>query len=143
MENRIVLRRHLITLTPDAILLIVSFIFVLEAILSIAEGKAFLRILSEASATFLLLVAALDMIKWFGFRVVIENGCIEVQKFWIFQDHFCHIGRDVKVQPVQKSWDQRLNMGTLIVYQPGGKVSTLDNLGHFDRVVDNRFLPQR
>jgi len=142
MNNKIILRRHLITLTPDALLAFVSFVFILEAILSVGQERTFLGTVSEIAAIFFLLIAVLDVVKWFGFRVVIANGCIEVQKFWIFRDQFCRIGRDVKVRPVQKGWDARLNMGTLVVYEPGGKVSTLDNLGHFDQIASIRLLPQ-
>ena len=142
MENKIILRRHLITLTPDVLLLFVSFVFLLEAIMSSGRRQVFLRGVSEVAAFFFLLIAILDVVKWMGFRVLIANGCVEVRKFWFFREEFCGIGRGVTIKPVQKGWDERLNMGTLVVYRPGSKVSTLDNLGDFDRVTGAQLLTQ-
>jgi hypothetical protein len=136
MQNKIILRRHIITLTPDALLMFVSFVFVLEAILSSGRKDPVLQDVSEGAAIFFVIIAFLDMVKWLGFRVEIADGCIRVTKFWIFRDRFCRIGQEVKVRSKQKGWDERLNMGTLVIYQPGGKVFTLDNLGRFDLVAD-------
>ncbi len=144
MQNKIILRRHIITLTPDVLLMFVSLVFWLEAILSSGRRDVFLKDVSDGAALFFLIIAVLDMVKWLGFRVEISHDCIKIRKFWIFRDMLCRSGTDVRVRPEQKGWDERLNMGSLIIYRPGGQVFTLDNLGNFDRVArmtGQRFLP--
>ncbi len=140
-NEKIVTRQHTITLLPDLLLFFVSLVFLLE-IRILPEQKSYTaKMLCEGAALFFMAIGFVDVVKWVGFRVILTPGCIEIQRFWIFKQTYCDVpGRRLTIHPVQNGWDEWLDKGALVIYEPGGVIATLDNLGDFSRIAHQSFL---
>ena len=134
MVDRVVLRRHITTLLPDVLLFFSSLLFMLEMRIIPPDMAGALKNICGGAAIFLMMIGFLDIVKWVGFRVVVMHDCIQVQRFWIFRDDYCQDQRTLTVRLQQNGWHEWINMGTLVIYELGGEVRTLDNLGNFKRV---------
>lgn len=142
MNNEIVLRRHVITLLPDTFLFSVSLLFLLTLEMVHPQSGPVVEEVCLAGALFFSLIGFIDLLKWYGFRVILKYNCVEVRQFWFLKKEYCRGARGLQpsIRPIQNLWDEWLNKGTLVVYEPGGEVVTLDNLSNFDQIVGNRFV---
>jgi len=133
--NRIVLRRHVITLLPDILLFSASLLlFWAVWMLSGQAGQNdfALKGICELAAIVLAMIGFVDIVKWRGFRVILSPDCIELQRFWIFRNAYCMTDRKISVRLRQNALGEWLNMGSLIVYETGGSVITVEGLGNFN-----------
>ena len=135
-NERIITRQHLITLLPDILLFFVGLIFLLEMQVLTNPPSFELKHLCEGAAIFFMSVGFLDVVKWWSFRVILTPTCVMVQQFWVFKRKYCQSdrGRKLAIHPEQNGWDEWLDKGTLVVYEPGSVVSTLDNLDNFSNI---------
>lgn len=141
-NERIVTRQHPITLFPDLLLFFVSLVFLLEMRMLPDQKPFTARMLCEGAAVFFMVIGLVDVVKWFGFHVILTPDCIEIQRFWIFKKAYCeNPARPLTIHPVQEGWDVWMDKGTLVIYEPGGVVATLDNLGDFSRIAHRSFSP--
>jgi predicted membrane protein len=136
MNSKIILRRHIITLLPDTFLFFVSFLFLLALEMVRTQNAPALEEVCVISAFFFSMIGVLDILKWYGFSVTLTPACIEVRQFWVHKKEYCRDekGERLAIRPVQTTWDEWLNKGTLVLYEPGGEVATLDNLSNFRSV---------
>jgi hypothetical protein len=137
MMNRVILRRHTITLLPDALLFFASLLLLLEIGLMPALSTLALKGICEFTAIVLAMIGFIDVVKWSGFRVVISPEGIAVHRFWIFRDEYCFSGREIAVRLRQNGWGGWLDIGTLTVYETGGSVFTVGGLGNFNMALDS------
>jgi hypothetical protein len=135
-KMKIILRRHILTLMPDILLFFASLLFLLEMRALPAQTAFSLKGICEGAAIFFMAIGLLDVVKWRGFRVVVTSRCIEVHRFWIYRNVYCLDERGLSVNLIQDGWDEKLDKGSLVIYEPGGEVVTLDDLGDFSRLVD-------
>jgi len=140
-DARIVTRQHTITLLPDLLLFFVSLVFLLEMRTLPGQKPFAVRMLCEGASVFFVAIGFVDVVKWFGFRVILTPACVEIRRFWIFKRAYCDSpGRPLTVRFVQDDWDEWLDKGSLVIYEPGGVVITLDDLGDFSRIAHRPFL---
>ncbi len=136
MMKKIILRRHVITLLPDLLLFLGSLLFWIEMRMVTGHNWMLLRIVCQGAAFSLAMIAILDLIRWAGFRVVITPQYIAVQRFWFFRDEY-HLSKPgVTVRMLQQGWDDLLDRGRLVILEMDGVVDTMENLGHFSRILD-------
>ena len=142
MNNKIVLRRHVITLLPDTFLFLVSFLFLLTLEIIHSQSAPVVEDVCIVAALLFSMIGVIDILKWYGFSVTIKPNCVEVRRFWFLTKRYCRGARRVQpyIRPVQNIWDEWLNKGTLVVYEPVGEVATLDNLSKFDQLVGSRLV---
>ena len=139
-NKRIVTRQHPITLFPDLLLFFVSLVFLLEMRILPDQKPLTVRMLCEGAALFFMVIGFVDIVKWFGFRVILTPSCVEIRHFWIFKKTYCDTPeRQLTIRPVQDNWDEWLGKGTLVIYAPGSVIATLDDLGDFGRIAHRPF----